>query len=40
MVRLQLDERRWKKVELALAAEKRRGRRGLVRIRSFAASAK
>ncbi len=28
MVRLQLDERQWKKLEIALAAEKRRGRPG------------
>ena len=28
MVRLQLDERQWRQVEVALAAEKRRGRRG------------
>jgi putative transposase len=28
MVRLQLDERQWRKVEVALGAEKRRGRRG------------
>jgi len=28
MVRLQLDERQWKKLEVALAAEKRRGRPG------------
>ena len=28
MVRWQLDERQWRKVEVALAAEKRRGRRG------------
>lgn len=28
MVRLQLDERQWRKVELALAAQRRRGRRG------------
>ena len=28
MVRLQLDERQWGKVKVALAAEKRRGRRG------------
>ncbi len=28
MVRLQLDERQWQKLEVALAAEKRRGRPG------------
>jgi transposase len=28
MVRLQLDERQWRKVEVALGAEERRGRRG------------